>query len=90
MLVEIFISQFEKEQYFFTQFDSKFVFSSYYILRKEKGEEKYKVKQKWEIDSAKNNTISQPDLPHYVIIEAFIKAKEQIKILTWMEYKNNY
>lgn len=90
MVIEIFISQFEKEQYFFDQFNSKFVFSSYNLLKREKNKQKYDIVQKWSRIDKRFNTIAQPDLPSYVIDEAFIKAKKEIKILTYRQYIDGY
>ena len=85
--VEILLSQFEKEQYNFTQFDSKFVFTSYFLMSKEKGKRKWDVKTRWDKYNERSNNAPQPELPSYVILEANDKAKNQIEILTWEQYK---
>jgi hypothetical protein len=76
-----------REIYRFYLFDFSIVFDKYWLETKIKPKRTWTTVKFWDRISTRSSNITEPILTDEIRELALIKAKKQIKVQTWSEYK---
>lgn len=77
----------ERKVYQFTNFDLRFVLSSYELQIKPKGKRKWLPAQHWDKLNQRDSNIPEPELPLDVIQAAEFEAKKMVQVMSWSDWK---